>query len=60
VTAPLRVRNVPSLSGAVVRVLAVDDAIAIDANVPPVEHDGYVWFTLVAGGWVAEGWMVCG
>ncbi len=60
VTAPLRVRNGYSLQADVLRVLAVDDVVAIDANVRPVVTDGFRWFPLVAGGWVAEGWMVCG
>lgn len=60
VTAALNVRNVPALSGVVLRVLAVGDRVAVDANTAPVEHDGYLWFALVDGGFIAEGWMICG
>lgn len=60
VTAPLRVRNAPGLAGDVLRMLAVDDVVTIDANVWPRDADGYRWFAAVGGGWVAEGWMVCG
>jgi len=60
VTAPLRVRADHSLQSEVLRMLAVDDTIAIDANRRPVVADGYRWFALVEGGWVAEGWMICG
>ena len=60
ITGALNVRNVPSLSGVVTRVLAAGDWVIIDTGQAPVHAGGYVWYALDGGGWAANHRMVCG